>query len=148
MNAAETLPDVAKGVRPGTFKSLLPMVDELLQTISRHGTSTGPPTTVEASESVANKARELKAALTEMQDAALDLPGGHLSTEDIEELSEMLEEEAEKRRANLRAFGQADMPTTEALASKSEIEGLITAAPSTGPSPDVTTRETEDSEQR
>ncbi len=42
--------------------------------------------------------RELHASLESMRTAAVKIPGGHLSTSRIEEMSAMLEAEAEKRR--------------------------------------------------
>ena len=101
---------------PGTFRSLLPLLDELLVLIQSHATSVNPPSSVEASEAVAAKvskhfgvpacaradripkARELNAALETMRTAALDLPGGHHSTGQIESLTAMLGVEAERRR--------------------------------------------------
>lgn len=113
-------PPVPDPLAPGTFRSLLPTLDDLLTIIRSQSTSANPPSPVEASEAVAAKvspsstllgtrractnadnivqARELDTSLESMRTAALNLPGGHLSTARLQELSEMLEDEAENRR--------------------------------------------------
>ena len=114
-------PPPLDALAPGTFHSLLPTLDELLSIIHSQSTSPNPVSPIEAAQAVATKvsvfaepihffflqgnalddgaqARELHSSLESMRSAALNLPRGHLSTARIEQLSGMLEQEAEKRR--------------------------------------------------
>ncbi|RSH92762.1 hypothetical protein EHS25_008208 [Saitozyma podzolica] len=114
---------------PGTFRPILPLLDEILSVLQGQATSEKPVGGIEAGESVAKKARELHSAMEGMRSAAMNLPGGHLSVEEIRRLESLLEAEGDKRRAVLRAFAEADMPATEALGVGGSETVMNTAAP-------------------
>lgn len=104
---------------PGTFQSIVPVVDEILAVLVNHANSDRAVSNVEASDAVAVKvserccnsvfallcvhgltfgqARELHNMMEGMKRAAMDLPGGHLRTDQLERLSEVLDIEAAKR---------------------------------------------------
>nr|XP_019007656.1 uncharacterized protein I206_07671 [Kwoniella pini CBS 10737]OCF46437.1 hypothetical protein I206_07671 [Kwoniella pini CBS 10737] len=83
-------------IKPGTFQSILPILDDLLGILYTQATSEGG-NKAQAGESVAAKAKELATTLENMKLASMELPGGNLSINEIRKLSEKLDEEAEKR---------------------------------------------------
>ncbi|KAK4684714.1 hypothetical protein P7C73_g5454, partial [Tremellales sp. Uapishka_1] len=120
-------------VPPGTFASLQPTLDALLEIIHAQSVSPKGASQSEAAEAVAAKAKEMNGLLVEMKKAAMNLPGGHLSTDQIDHLSAVLEDEAERRRVILRTFAQSSMPTAETLAAQAkdkEVEDGGSAMPS------------------
>ncbi|WWC60577.1 uncharacterized protein I303_103151 [Kwoniella dejecticola CBS 10117] len=103
-------------IQPGTFQSILPLVDDLLGIIHGQATSEGG-NRAQAGESVALKAKELATTLGGMKVASMELPGGQLSIDEIRRLSVRLDEEADKRIRILEAFEQRHMPLIEQLSS-------------------------------
>ncbi|KAE8540222.1 hypothetical protein D1P53_004161 [Cryptococcus gattii VGV] len=86
-------------LRPGTYQSLLPFVDEILSILHAQTVSPEKISSAQASEQVAPKAKELAHVLESMKLSALSLPGAHLSIEEINNLTDILEKEGEKRRS-------------------------------------------------
>ncbi|WWD18185.1 hypothetical protein CI109_102634 [Kwoniella shandongensis] len=111
-------------LQPGTFRSLLPTLDDILAILKEHGDSADRISPAQASEQVAPKARELAKAIEEMKVAAMSIPGGHLSTEEVKRLRGVLEEEGEKRRRILRAFGERDMPIVQEMGQRGTTSGI------------------------
>ncbi|KAK8865632.1 hypothetical protein IAR55_000777 [Kwoniella newhampshirensis] len=111
-------------LQPGSFRSLLPTLNDILAILNDQGDSAEKILPAQASEQVAPKARELTKAIEEMKSAAMGIPGGHLSTEEVRRLKGILEEEGEKRRRTLRAFEEMDMPVLEELGQRSTTVGV------------------------
>ncbi|WVF70955.1 hypothetical protein IAT40_005750 [Kwoniella sp. CBS 6097] len=109
-------------LQPGTFQSLLPMIDDIFNTLYQQTISGEKVSTALAAEQVAPKAKQLAQALETMKIAAMDLPGGHLSTEEIRKLSDLLDEQGEQRRQILRAFEERSMPLIDQLGAQTETE--------------------------
>ncbi|KAK6907624.1 hypothetical protein L486_05543 [Kwoniella mangroviensis CBS 10435] len=84
-------------LKPGTFRSLLPLIDDILCILHSQATGEERLTTAQASEGVAVKAKELASAIETMKIASINLPGGHLSIDELKVISERLDEESEKR---------------------------------------------------
>ncbi|KIR30597.1 hypothetical protein I307_03708 [Cryptococcus deuterogattii 99/473] len=100
-------------LRPGTYQSLLPFVDEILSILHAQTVSPEKISSAQASEQVAPKAKELAQVLESMKLSALSLPGAHLSIEEINNLTDVLEKEGEKRRQILRTFELLDLPLVD-----------------------------------
>ncbi|TYJ55753.1 hypothetical protein B9479_003529 [Cryptococcus floricola] len=107
----------AGSLAPGTYRSLLPIVDEILAILHAQTVSPERISPAQSSDQVAPKAKELSQALEGMKMSALSLPGGNLSTEDIGKLLDVLESEGDKRRRILSSFETLSLPTVEELAS-------------------------------
>lgn len=108
-----------------TFSSIMPLLDDLLELIGQKATA--DEVGGDSNEDVVNKAKELHARMEEMRKLAAELPGGHVSLAKAEQLEEMLDVEAEKRRATLRAFADTQMDTVDRLNATAE-SGMITPA--------------------
>ncbi|WVQ85523.1 hypothetical protein IAT38_007689 [Cryptococcus sp. DSM 104549] len=121
-------------LRPGTYRSLLPIVDEILSILHAQTVTPERVSPAQASEQVAPKAKELSSALEGMKTASMDLPGGHLSTDEIEGLIGVLDEEGEKRRRVLRAFESLEMPSVDSL-WRERLGGAETGAVTAAPTP-------------
>ncbi|WVO13088.1 hypothetical protein L204_100699 [Cryptococcus depauperatus] len=107
--------DVGDSFRLGAFKCLLPMVDEILGLLHSQTTSSNQISPAQTSEHVAPKAKELAQALEGMKEAVMSLPGGHLATEEINEMIDILDEEGDKRRRVLRRLESLNMPLVEEM---------------------------------
>ncbi|WVO19602.1 uncharacterized protein IAS62_000891 [Cryptococcus decagattii] len=100
-------------LRPGTYQSLLPFVDDILSLLHAQTVSPEKISSAQASEQVAPKAKELAQVLESMKLSALSLPGAHLSIKEINNLTDVLEKEGEKRRQILRTFELLDLPVVD-----------------------------------
>ncbi|WVW80428.1 hypothetical protein I302_102410 [Kwoniella bestiolae CBS 10118] len=90
-------PDNSDPLKPGTFQSVLPLLDDILGILHSQATGEEKLSTAQASEGVAAKAKELASAIETMKLASINLPGGHLSIDELKSISERLDEESEKR---------------------------------------------------
>ncbi|BEJ18176.1 hypothetical protein CspHIS471_0704530 [Cutaneotrichosporon sp. HIS471] len=93
---------------PGTFSSVLPAVEDILGLVYRLSEGGG------ANDEIVQKAKDIAAQLAEMKVAASSLPGGHLGTDAVRELTRILEEQAEAKRAVLRQFSEVSANIAEA----------------------------------
>ncbi|OWZ79478.1 hypothetical protein C365_01739 [Cryptococcus neoformans Bt85] len=100
-------------LRPGTYQSLLPIVDEILSILHAQTVSPEKLSPAQASEQVAPKAKALAQVLESMKLSAMSLPGAHLSIEEINSLTGILEKEGEERRQILRTFELLDLPIVD-----------------------------------
>ncbi|WWC88157.1 uncharacterized protein L201_003062 [Kwoniella dendrophila CBS 6074] len=107
-------------LQPGTFQSLLPLLDDIIGILYSQLTDSERLNTVQASEGVAIKAKELASAIESMKLASLNLPGGHLSIDELKNLSDKLDEESEKRLKILSAFEGRQMPLVDQLGKKND----------------------------
>ncbi|WVQ71290.1 hypothetical protein IAR50_000817 [Cryptococcus sp. DSM 104548] len=115
---APSAPETSAGsLEPGTYRSLLPIVDEILAILHAQTVSPERISPAQSSDQVAPKAKELSQALEGMKMSALSLPGGNLSTEDIGKLLDVLETEGDKRRRILSRFETLSLPMVEEMAS-------------------------------
>ncbi|WVR05599.1 hypothetical protein IAU60_002618 [Kwoniella sp. DSM 27419] len=121
-------------LEPGTFRSILPLVNDILATLYAQSASAERITPAQAGEQVAGKAKELAQALEGMKTAALQLPGGHITTEQVRKLQQVMTEEGDKRRRILETFDQHGMPSTDRLCRQHMTDGDA-AAGSVMPSP-------------
>ncbi|KAL7423732.1 hypothetical protein Q5752_001314 [Cryptotrichosporon argae] len=96
--------------RPGTFRSLAPVVDEILEDVRAIAEGR-----LEGVDGVVDKAKEVLAALKEMRATALALPGGDMSTDELEAVERELARRADERRETLRRFAAAATPTIDAV---------------------------------
>ncbi|KAL1405181.1 hypothetical protein Q8F55_008806 [Vanrija albida] len=108
--------DAVPALAPGTFSSILPALEDVLELV--FGIAEGADI---KTEDVAGKAKELAAQLAAMKRAAAALPGGHLGAGAVDELTRVLEEQAARRRAVLRAFADSPTPAVDAEAGRGAI---------------------------
>ncbi|WWD05451.1 hypothetical protein V865_003528 [Kwoniella europaea PYCC6329] len=118
-SSSRSIPD--DPLKPGTFQSLLPLIDDILGILHSQATGEERLTTAQASEGVAIKAKQLASAIEMMKLASINLPGGHLSIEELKVISERLDEESEKRLQILNAFKDRQMPLIDSLATAHNI---------------------------
>ncbi|WVQ97007.1 hypothetical protein IAU59_004117 [Kwoniella sp. CBS 9459] len=114
------VPSTPLALQPGTFQSLVPMIDDIFNTLYQQSIGGEKVSTALAAEQVAPKAKQLAQALETMKAAAMDLPGGNLSTEEVRKLTEMLDEQGEQRRQILRAFEGRSMPLIDRLGAQED----------------------------
>ncbi|KLT45644.1 hypothetical protein CC85DRAFT_282265 [Cutaneotrichosporon oleaginosum] len=92
---------------PCTFSSILPSVEEILGLVYRLSEGEG------ANDEIVQKVKVIAAQIASMKAAASNLPGGHLGTDAVRELTRILEEQAESKRAVLRQFAEASSVIAE-----------------------------------
>ncbi|RSH86190.1 uncharacterized protein EHS24_004421 [Apiotrichum porosum] len=102
---AETAPALPQG----TFSSILPAVEDVLQLI--YGLAEGDAAAT--TDAIVAKAKEVNTQLANMKKAANDLPGGHLGVDGVVAVTRVLEEQIERKHAVLRAFGEMPTPTAD-----------------------------------
>ncbi|TXT04938.1 hypothetical protein VHUM_04021 [Vanrija humicola] len=105
-NTAAVAVDTAPALAPGTFTSVLPALEDILELI--YGIAEGEAI---KTEDVASKAKDLSAQLAAMKRAAAALPGGHLGAASVSELTAILEAQAASKRYVVcgEARGSADL---------------------------------------
>ncbi|WOO85717.1 uncharacterized protein LOC62_07G009211 [Vanrija pseudolonga] len=118
-NAAEAAPALA----PGTFTSVLPALEDVLELI--YGIAEGEAI---KTEDVVAKAKAISTQLQAMKKAASTLPGGHLGAESVSELTRILEAQAASKRAVLKAFLDIPTPAVDAESNRGVDGGSDTPA--------------------
>ncbi|EJT45501.1 hypothetical protein A1Q2_05516 [Trichosporon asahii var. asahii CBS 8904] len=86
-------PDTTPDSKSDTFTSVLPVVEDVLECV--YNLAEGGDTTID--EVVTKQAREIQAQLNGMKAAATALPGGHISTQMIGELSNVFDAQTAER---------------------------------------------------